>query len=130
MEWLPSSLTLTVPTTPILTISIGSRDLNAIKRIFELANSLNSTYIAVEEDVVQDMVELLTVPITSGQALRVDSYVSDTTGPRLLSFTLNLTSEFLILTFDETVNVDSFDITQLVFHSGSNVSYSTYQFPD
>lgn len=111
---------------PILVVIIGALDLNAIKQIFSLANSNDSTYITIDADSVVDMVGLPVESVGPDMALPVNEYIADSVGPELLSFTLNLTSENLILTFDETVNVDSFNITQLILHSNSNISESSY----
>ena len=111
---------------PIITVYIGSTDLNAIKAIYELANFPNSTYISITEETVADMIGLPVQPLSPNASLAAGTFVEDTTGPVLLSFTLNLTSEMLILTFDETVNVDSFNITHITVQSDSNFSLSTY----
>ena len=111
---------------PIITVYIGSTDLNAIKAIYELANPPNSTYISITEYAVEDMVGLSVQPVYLNESLAADSFVEDTTGPVLLSFTLNLTSELLILTFDETVNVDSFNVSHIVVQSDGNFSIATY----
>ena len=42
------------------------------------------------------------------------------TGPVLLNFTLNLTSETLQLTFDETIDVFSINITQFTLQNTSS----------
>ena len=110
----------------IITVYIGSTDLNAIKAIYELANPPNSTYITITEDAVDDMVGLSVQPLYPNESLAADSFVEDTTGPVLLSFTLNLTSELLILTFDETVNIDSFNVSHIIVQSDGNFSSATY----
>ena len=112
---------------PILTVYIGTSDLNAIKAIFELANTPNDTFLAITEDGVLDMVDLALEPIPSSFASAVDVYVADTTGPELLSFSFNLTSETLELTFDETINIESFNITQLILLSNPNISIGSYK---
>ena len=111
---------------PIITVYIGSTDLNAIKAIYELANFPNSTYISITEETITDMVGLPVEPIYSNESLSAETFIEDTTGPVLLSFTLDLTSERLILTFDETVNVDSFNITHIILQSDGNFSEATY----
>ena len=107
---------------PVVTVYIGTSDLNAIKAIYQLATSSNNTFISFPNDTVLDMINLLVEPILEYSALPVAAggYQEDVTGPLLLSYTLNLTSEELILTFDETVNVGSFNITHIRLQSGEN----------
>ena len=109
---------------PILTVFIGSADLNAVKRIFELANALSSTFLTIDDGGISDMVGLPVRPVEPDSALPAGAYAADTVGPELLSFGLNLTSELLVLTFDETVNVDSFSVARVVLLSVANTSYS------
>ena len=100
-----------------LTLSIS--DLNEIKRILDLANSLNTTHMSFTEDMVVDMSSGVTeverqsnnvIPRELFEALQASDYQIDKTSPKLVSFSLNLTSEVLALTFDETVNASSLHI--------------------
>ena len=51
-------------------------------------------------------------------AAAVDNYTADTTQPQLLSYTLNLTSGMIELTFSETVNVrGSLNPVELTFQN-------------
>ena len=52
-------------------------------------------------------------------------FTDDTTDPVLLSFSLNLTTNELMLTFDETVSYSSLDLTKLRLRSGINSSTVT-----
>ena len=98
-------------------INIGTDDLNAIKRIVQLAQNQNSTYLQFPETFVSDMSGNRIISQPNGMALQVDTYYEDVIGPVLLSYTLNLTSELLILTFDETVDISTLNITFLILQS-------------
>ena len=51
------------------------------------------------------------VAITKGNALPVTSYIFDTSNPILEEFDLDMNTVILTLTFDETVEICSFDVT-------------------
>ena len=91
----------------IVVIEIGESDSNVIKFLTELAQDDNSTYIAVTADTIQDMNGNSVVPVLASDAAIVTTYQADITGPVLRGFTLNLTSERLSLTFDETVDFNT-----------------------
>ena len=112
---------------PIMTVYIGTSDLNAIKEIYQLATSRNNTYISFPNQTIFDMVDLPIEPVLEDFAQPVSSYQEDVTGPVLLSYTLNLTSEELLLTFDETINIESFNITQITLQSTQNFTFSSYK---
>lgn len=57
------------------------------------------------------------VSIPSTDALSASEFIPDTTPPILLSFDLNLTSEALILTFDEVMNTSSLKPSGIVIQS-------------
>ncbi len=92
---------------PIVTIQLGFIDLNHIKRFTELATSVNNTYIAMETGTFADMNGNPLNQVPTFNATQVITLRPDTTRPELVAFSLNLTSEILTLTFDETVNASS-----------------------
>ena len=93
---------------PNITLELPISDLNEIKRISQLATSLQNTFIKVAEGGIQDMNRNFNQGITGNKALRVSDYVMDTTDPVITNFDLDLSMERLILTFDETINSSSF----------------------
>ena len=92
---------------PEIVIDIGMFDANRIKFMTELAQDMNTTYLALDDFTIQDMYENYVVPIDNENATMVNDYLPDVTGPILQAFSLNLTAERLILTFDETVDFSS-----------------------
>jgi len=106
----------------VVIVTIGTEDLNAIKRIKEIARESNATYLVIPEDFVSDMSGNPIIPLPNGMAKQVDSYFPDINRPLLLSYTLNLTSELLILTFNETVDVSTLNISFLMLQSAESVS--------
>ena len=97
---------------------ISSDDLNAIKKITTLATNNTNTYITVDATFVRNNDDLDVVPIGPDAGVLVSVYFDDETTPKLEKFSLNLTSEILSLTFDETVNAKSVVITGITIQSG------------
>uniref|UniRef100_A0A1X7T080 Uncharacterized protein n=1 Tax=Amphimedon queenslandica TaxID=400682 RepID=A0A1X7T080_AMPQE len=112
--------------TPIFTFNLTSFDLNNIKRELCLATSITNTYLRFSSGTIQDMNENELVEISQEDASQAYLVIPDRTQPQLVSFELNLTSEILTLTFDETVLASSFDPTELIFQSQPvlNISYN------
>ena len=92
---------------PVITISLGFTDRNAIKGILDLGTSVDDTYISMSPDAFSDMNGNLVVQIPDYDALNASEVVPDETSPTLVLFSFNLTSEILSLTFDETVDASS-----------------------
>ena len=106
-------------------VLLSDEDANEIKRMTTLAAEPSNTYISISPELVQDTSNLDVVEISNSSAIQVfmGGYIRDTTPPYLLEFSFNLTSEVLILTFDETVDADTVRPDMIVFQSdefGSN----------
>ena len=91
----------------ILTIKIGTNDLNIIKQITDLAIDNMTTYLALSSSAAADMSSNPLVPITDTNPRKVSEFYNDYTQPILLSFDLDIDTGVLSLTFDETVNASS-----------------------
>ena len=89
---------------PVVVIEIGETDLNSIKFLTQLAQAESSSYLSFSLYAIQDMNGNSVEAVPESLAAGVDSYMVDVTGPVLRSFSLNLTSERLVLTFDETID--------------------------
>jgi len=110
----------------VIVIQIGINDLNAIKRIKELGRRENETYLSFPETFVIDMFANRVIPIETEDARMVDVYTPDMTRPDLVNFSLNMTSELLILTFDETVDASTLNITYLTLLSSDDNATEYY----
>ena len=89
-----------------LTVNLSAEDANSIRSLTDLATTVSDTYLTIEPKLIADSAFLQVVPIGISEAIW-GSLVPDTTPPSLVRFSLNLTSEILSLTFDETVNAAS-----------------------
>ena len=98
-------------------------DINNIKRLFTLATDMNNTYLSLTRAALTDMSGLLVVPIPVEEALQVRFFDEDILRPRLAAYSLDLDgSGQLILTFDETVNSESLDVTQIILQDNTTAS--------
>ena len=79
-------------------------DTNEIKKRENLATSKTTVRIVVELGAVHDMNSNAVNALSLVDNVAPDVFIKDAVKPILLSSTLNLTSETLSLTFDETVN--------------------------
>jgi len=108
-------------------VQLLNRDQYNIKLIPNLATSLNDTYLLIDMSFIQDtaqspnLVNLLMFP------LQADSFTTDTTPPKLTSFTANLNLGLLILMFDEPVNASSINFDRFIVQSGNTGDFSEYQ---
>ena len=101
----------------ILTIKLTEYDLNNIKRIVELATSSSSTYLRLTWKFIRDMTNNSIVAIPENEGLRVTQFTGDTIRPYLVSYTLDLTQNFVNLSFSETVSQPSFQVRYLTLQS-------------
>uniref|UniRef100_A0A1X7V1F8 Uncharacterized protein n=1 Tax=Amphimedon queenslandica TaxID=400682 RepID=A0A1X7V1F8_AMPQE len=105
---------------PVIDIRLLETDLNSVKRLTGLGIEINSTYLSVANGSVQDSSSNLLIGIRTDDAQEAFDLIEDTTPPRLINFYVNLTSETLLLVFDETVNRLSLRASQVQFQSASN----------
>ena len=115
-----SSMPLSGPA-PIVAIQLGEHDLNEIKRLPDVGVTLNDSILSVGNSAIVDMNGNLMAPIHSFPPAL---FITDFTRPRLLSFSFDIGSGVLTLTFSETVIGSSFTPSAIMFVNGqvSNVS--------
>ena len=104
----------------VLRVDLSFHDVNEIKRLDRLATRRRNTYIAFSSSLVTDTAGNPVVPVYNGTARQVTSFIPDRTPPRLTNFTLNLTSDMLLLTFSETVDISTVDLTQIFLQNDSS----------
>ena len=100
---------------PEINATIETLDLNELKRLRQLATSQDTTYISFTSDLIPDTSGNPVVSLSPNAALQVTNYSRDISRPNLISFDLDLNSDILTLTFDETVDGGTLDVTQITF---------------
>ena len=112
-----------------VTINFTDVDLNEIKRLHDLATDLTDSYISITSALVHDTANNPVVPIYSFDALNASVVRPDLQPPQLISFTLNMDNGLLVLTFDETVNSTTLNVSSIIiqnsFTSSGSESYYT-----
>ena len=101
----------------VITVEIGSYDMNAIKKLYNVATSKSTTYLSLTTNTVLDMIGNRVEEISTNNARQVTSFAADSTSPTLVSYDINMNREVIMLTFDETVNVASFDVSEINIQS-------------
>jgi hypothetical protein len=93
---------------PEVTVTLGRRDLNELKRLLDTATGTDNTHLTFDAPFIADMngnsVELW----QEHAAQAAISYTPDTTPPTLMTFDIDLDQGLLYLNFDETVPMASF----------------------
>ena len=99
----------------IVEFVLDDDDLNAIKADPELAVNMESTFISLTTDFIQDKAGLNNLPILSSSALQVSDFEPDRMRPTLDILDLDLNTGVVVLTFSETVNVSTFMPSMIAF---------------
>jgi hypothetical protein len=90
-------------------------DLNSIKALPGLGTDVLNTFVTAAAGFVVDMNNNDVVEVAAGSALQAGTVTPDTTPPTLLLFELNMDTEQLYLSFDETVNGSATRLENSVF---------------
>ena len=112
----------TVASSTITTISVNvdSRDINGIKGVLEVATSLDKTFAAPFEGLVQDEDGHNSFAILSTAALQADDLVIESDPPKLLFFNVNFNpGQPISLQFSETVLDTSVQLDQIVLQNSA-----------
>lgn len=109
-----------------LLVELSPTDFNSITATFPLATMDTNTYIALREGVVRDTAGVASSEIPVDDALLITSHTADRTRPSLAEFDFDLNSGVVTLEFSESVNVTSFDATQITFQNAQSDPSSVY----
>ena len=112
---------------PVVDINLLFEDLNSIKRLTLLATDNTTTFLSIAPDAALDLAPVpnTLAGIGSTTALPVDMFIEDLTPPELVDFDIDLTAEQLLLVFNETVDRDSLNVTQITLHSSADLLTSS-----
>jgi hypothetical protein len=112
---------------PVVELKLVWDDLNKIKALPALATAKANTFISLSAGAIQDL-SVAPNPIlefNDCEGSLISSFGDDTTQPTLDAWTLSMSDEYLELSFSETINLTTFDLTQLVLSSESGVKEYT-----
>jgi hypothetical protein len=99
-----------------LSVALGKVDVDAITTLSELATNKETTHVAVRGSTIDDMAG----NNVAQQISQVDLFIFDKTSPALVQFELDLTKEWLTLSFTETVNASSLNIRAIKILSAAS----------
>ena len=100
--------------------------MNEIKKLTLIATRPDNTFLSLRAQTVSDMSGLQINPITNGEGQPVRIFVPDSTNPSLVEFQFDFDIGLLQLTFDETIDISSFDPTKITFYN-PNYTYTLQQ---
>ena len=126
------SVTLTGGSTPsppgaVIELQLTNDDLNRVKVLQDLYTSPNNSYLAIASYSITDTSGNPIVTVPPSAALQVDSFDEDIRPPVLTDFSINLDTRVLSLSFSETVNASTLDVTGLTL-SNREPSLATIQY--
>ena len=107
-----------------IVVSLTTPDLNVIKSLSDLATSESDTFLAFSDNLIMDMNRNSVEGVASDSAVRVRRYIVDRTQPNLYNFTIDLETEVIVLTYDETVNGSSLNIPEFTVQGSPGPSSS------
>jgi hypothetical protein len=108
--------------TRVVTVGLLVVDMYEIQQVLDLAVSVNTTFVATSTQLVDDMAGNAVVAISAaGTVLQVTRFAADTVAPSLVSFTLNVDTAQLSITFDEAILASSFNVSGIVLQAANAV---------
>ena len=113
---------ITTLSLPVIELTLIPEDLNNIKADFDLAVSQSTTAILPRSGLVSDTAGNYLV--SSILPVTTNDFTDDTNNPELVSYSLDLDSDTLILTFNETVDTNTLNVSELSLQSQSNTNSS------
>jgi len=103
---------------PIIVLNLGTNDLNLLKQNQNLMTQESNSYLSFAASFVYDMSFNKVVPVNSVSGLKVASYAKDTISPKLLQFSIDMSTGIFTLTFDESVLMPSINLSEIIIAKG------------
>ena len=106
------------------TLSLSSRDIEAIKVRTQLATRLNNTFLTLQDLAIVDMAGNAAEVIAASSALGASSFIEDVSPTTLQAFTLSMNNATLVLTFSDVVVASSLKIQGITVQNAATASTS------
>ena len=110
----------------VVKVTLTNSDLVDIKSLTNLGTSIFNTFISIPPYLAADLSGMNVVSIPTTNALRASQFNNDTVPPNIVSFDLDFTNGIIALSFDEVVDLDSFNPSALSFQSQKSQLEPTY----
>ncbi|KAI6655299.1 hypothetical protein LOD99_2134 [Oopsacas minuta] len=95
----------------VIDFVLSFQDINELKSRPFLANNINDTYVSVTAATIDDVNAINVFAIPPIEAIQSTQVYPDISPPKLESFTLNMDSGIILLTFSEVIHLGTLDIT-------------------
>lgn len=107
-------------------IIISNSDMNGVKLLYPLASSIETSFLSFDGSLCTDVYgnKVVSVPVTA--ALQVSSYRSDVIPPRLISYTLDMNDNEILLQFDEVIPSDSVHLGEGIIQQTETKRYGNF----
>jgi hypothetical protein len=105
----------------VVVITLSIADQVALGENTNLATGTTNTFITMTATALDDTLGRDVTSVTDGNGQQAADVLLDGTGPTVLSSTLDLDNENLVITFDEPVNKELFSATEITLLSGSDI---------
>ena len=105
-----------------VTVKLFPGDVNSIQQLGSLFTSKNTSFISHTNSAFFDLSGNTASPISNSSALITSMYLSDTNQPVLNCYSLDMNTGFVLLTFNEVVNISSIYFPGLSFQRLFNIS--------
>ena len=107
---------------PVVVLQLSNDDLNVLKTR-NIGRTNISTWITLTNGTVMDIIGQPVIPNENGvNSISVQDYSPDVTPPMLVDFSIDLTAETLTLTFNESVDTQTLNVTYLTLTAGRNIT--------
>jgi len=108
------------PDGKVIVLSMLADDVNTMAKNETLCVDENSTFMSITSDLVRDMATVKVATISANAARKTSLFIEDKTRPRVTSFDLNMNNGTIVFHFNETMDISSFNVTQVALQSSSN----------
>lgn len=109
-----------------IVVNLSTADLNAIKANGSLAKAAGSSWLRMTAAVIDDMLGNDNDAIANGAARQVTTYTPDTTSPQFSSWTLNMNTKVMSLTFNEPVKASTITVTAITIQDAATGPSRSY----
>lgn len=109
-----------------LTIILSQTDMNSFKSLKPLMTSKNFTSYSYSSSFIQDTFGNPITNLPVSLARQIDYLYPDTVRPSVVSYIVNMDLSKIILTFSESVDPSSIDLSQLTIQTSSIERYSNF----
>ena len=106
----------------VIEFNLTLQDLNGLKAIRGLANSVSDTFITMSATAILDVANLQVISVTDVRALQAAFVTPDTKRPELQMFTFNLANGAMILSFTEAIEPLTVLVQEIALQNTSNSS--------